>query len=165
MTDSTTLTVEVLDPHLDRLAHEVRTQYERSRTAMADSIDAYFAVGRALLKARQALPSDQAFGEWFRAQEFGFTRQWGSTLRLAAESEVDVRAAVASQLATGNTPNIDKAVKQVRAALGSGRDSRPGVRDVHTDDPDGPTPDTFSTIVIDPPWRYENTITRGAADV
>jgi len=164
MTHSTTLTVEVLDPHLDRLAHEVRTQYERSRSAMADSIDAYFAVGRALLEARQALPSNEAFGEWFRSQDFGFSRQWAGVLRMAAEHEPEVRALSASQLADGRLPNIEKAVKQVRAALGSGRDGRPGVRDVHTDDPDGPTPDTFSTIVIDPPWRYENTITRGAAE-
>lgn len=160
------LTPEVVGgTHLDALAETVRREYQRSRDAMADSIDAYFAVGHALLAAREALPSDQAFGEWFRSQEFGFSRVWAYTLRSAAECEPEVRAAVVTQVTTGGTPNIKKAVQQVRAAIGGGRSDRPALSaPVHTDDPDGPTPTTFATIVIDPPWRYENTITRGAAE-
>jgi N6-adenosine-specific RNA methylase IME4 len=167
MTDSTTLVnrahVEVLDPHLDHLADVVRAEYQRSRDALGDAVEAYFACGRALLEARELMPTDQAFGAWFRAN-FEFSQQWGSTLRLAAAHEPEVRAAVTSQLVTGRSPNVEKAVKQVRAALGSGRSAKPGAGDIHTDDPDGTTPTTFSTIVIDPPWRYENTITRGAAE-
>lgn len=156
--------VEVMDARLGRLADTVRREYQRSREAMADSVDAYFAVGHALLEARQALPSNEAFGEWFRAQNFGFSRVWAYTLRAAAELEPQVREVFVTQVTNGGTPNIKKAVKQVRAALGAGRDSRPDSGDIHTDDPDGPQPTTFSTIVIDPPWRYVNTITRGAAE-
>lgn len=164
MGHATGLQVEVLDQHLDLLADEVRREYQRSRSALTDAVEAYFACGRALLAAREALPSDNAFGAWFRSQGFDFSQQWGSTLRLAATHEPEVRELVTSQLVTSRSANIDKAVKQVRAALGAGRDTRPGAADVHTDDPDGPTPDTFAAIVIDPPWRYENTITRGAAE-
>lgn len=160
------LTPEVVGgTHLDHLADVVRSEYQRSRDAMSESVEAYFACGRALLAAREALPSNEAFGEWFRSQEFGFSRQWGNTLKLAAEHETEVRVLSASQLADGRTVNIEKAVKQVRAALGSGRDAKPASTDIHTDDPDADAPPaTFSTIVIDPPWRYENTITRGAAE-
>lgn len=160
------LTPEVVGgTHLDHLADVVRSEYQRSRDAMSESVEAYFACGRALLAAREALPSDQAFGEWFRSQDFGFSQQWGHTLRTAAEQEPAVRAAVTTQVVTGGSPNIKKAVKQVRAALGAGRQERPGLAEVHTDDPDADAPPTmFSTIVIDPPWRYENTITRGAAE-
>lgn len=159
----TAITVEVLDQRLDLLADEVRREYQRSRSALSDAVEAYFACGRALLAAREALPSNEAFGAWFRAQGFDFSTRWAYTLRSAAEHEPEVRAAFGSQLPNA-VPNIEKAVKQVRAALGAGRDTRPGAGDVHTDDPDGPTPDTFAAIVIDPPWRYENTITRGAAE-
>jgi N6-adenosine-specific RNA methylase IME4 len=90
----------------------------------------------------------------------------GSVLRLAAELEPDVRNAIATQVAIGGTPNIRKAVKQVRAALGEGRDRRPDLKPApglgHHDDNNEPT--TFPVIVIDPPWRYDNVATRGAAE-
>jgi N6-adenosine-specific RNA methylase IME4 len=155
-----------LVPDLDELADTVRREYRRSREALGDAVDAYFAVGHALLDARRSLPSDQAFGAWFRSQDFGFNQQWAHTLRSAAEHEPAVRAAVTTQVVTGGAPNIKKAVKRVRAQLDGGRDSRPELTVVHggTDLTPEPTPDEFAAIVIDPPWRYDNVATRGAAE-
>lgn len=108
--------VEVVD--LDALAETARVEYQRSRDALGQSIDGYLACGRALDAARWAFASNQAFGEWFNIQKFGFNRQWAHVLRQAAQHEQAVRDAFASQLADGaNTPNLQRAVKTVRAAL------------------------------------------------
>lgn len=166
--DGEVLTPEVLgDDYLDELAAVVRAQHRRSKEALGEALDAYFAIGAALLEARKALPSKNAFGAWFREQEFGFTRQWAHVLRSAAELEPAVRQAIATQVAIGGTPNIKKAVKQAQAALGSGRHERPDLSVISNDGKAGhdePTPDVFSAIVIDPPWRYDNVATRGAAE-
>lgn len=159
-----TLVVPEVVTDLDGLAATVRREFARGREAQADLLECYFAIGHALLVAREALQSDQAFGEWFRSEDFEFSQQWAHTLRSAAEYEPDVRAAVTTQVVTGAAPNIKKAVKQVRAALGSGRDDRPDGGDIAAPDHYGPPPTEFPTIVIDPPWRYGNTITRGAAE-
>lgn len=158
--------VELVDDDLDALAATVRDAYRRSRESLSDAIEQYFVCGQALLEARKLLPSDQAFGAWFDEKRFGFTTQWGRVLQQAAEYEGAVRVAVESQLSTGKAPNIEKAVKQARAALGGGRAERPALAAAPPDDlpalDDPPT--TFSTIVIDPPWQYGNTATRGAAE-
>lgn len=150
---------------LDVLAGRVRAEFERGRSATVEVVEAYFAIGHALLEARTLLVDNQAFGEWFRGQQFPFTQQWGHTLREAAEHEDAVREAFTTQVVNGGSLNIKKAVKQVRASTGAGRGDRPGTDDIH--DPynhTGPTPDVFSAIVIDPPWRYDNVATRGAAE-
>lgn len=145
------------------LAAVVRAEYARGQAAHADMVECYFAIGQALRKAREALPSDQAFGQWFRSQGFEFGQTWAYTLRAAAEYEPQVRELVNTQVLTGGAANIKKAVQQVRAALGGGRSERPEL-DAIDHDHYGPTPTEFPAIVIDPPWRYENTITRGAAE-
>jgi hypothetical protein len=93
----------------------------RSLGEIADSIRAHwsateddrFAIGRDLIEARERFPSDPEFGQWMKAQEFPFNRQWGYTLRLAAENEPAVRAVLTSQLVSGRTPNIEKALAAV----------------------------------------------------
>lgn len=151
------------DEYLEALASRVRSEYRRSREAMGEAVDAYFAIGQCLLEAREQLRADKAFGDWLRAQEFPFNKRWALVLRTAAQYEEEVR----SQLRTSDSPNIDKAVKQVTAAMGSGRDDRPPLHVVRTGDDhpaDAPTPTEYPTIVIDPPWQYGNTATRGAAE-
>lgn len=165
-------TGEVLDPevlgedYLDELAAVVRAQHRRTREALGEAVDAYFAIGHALAEARRTLASDPAFGQWFANQEFGFTRQWAYVLRQAAEHEATVRHVLTTQVVTGGSPNIKKAVKQAQAARGGGRMERPGLAVVHGGmaHADAPVPDVFSVIVIDPPWRYDNVATRGAAE-
>lgn len=158
------------DEHLEALASRVRAEYRRSREAMGEAVDAYFAIGTCLMEAREALPSTQAFGEWFRVQEFGFTTQWAGILRQAAEYEPFVRKAIETQLSIGKAPNIEKAVKQAVALEGGGRNNRPtlqpvpGGRGEDTTTVDAPAPSEFPAIVIDPPWRYDNVATRGAAE-
>lgn len=72
-----------------------------------------FAIGRDLLEARDRFAGDREFGQWLQEQSFPFNRHWALTLRLAAENEREVRAVVASQLASGKRPNIEKAVRAV----------------------------------------------------
>lgn len=157
----------VVEPDdLDAIASRVRAEYRRSREALGESIDAYFAVGHELQAARKMLATDQAFGAWFRAQEFDFSQRWGLVLRAAAEHEDEVRGEVGSQLRTGRTPNIEKAVKQVVAAIGGTRGKRPPLAALPParDEQPEAEPTVFSTIVADPPWRYDNVATRGAAE-
>lgn len=152
------------EDYLEALATRVRAEYRRSKEAMGEAVDAYFAIGQCLAEASAALPSKQAFGAWFADQQFGFTRPWAYVLRLAAENEPAVRTAIASQLAIGKTPNLEKALKQVTAGAGGTRGTRPNLHAVNSHDADAPAPDVFSAIVIDPPWQYDNVATRGAAE-
>lgn len=148
------MTLAVVSDDLDELADTVRTEYARGRAGYEQTVDAYFAIGRALAAARHLLPSNAAFGEWFRVQAFPFTTQWGGVLRRAAENETAVRAAFESQLSHGD-PNIEQAVRAVRASTPVERGPAQ-----YSDE----APATFATIVIDPPWRYDNVATRGAAE-
>lgn len=151
--------------YLDDLSSRVRAEYRRSREAMGEAVDAYFAIGQCLIEAHAVLPDTQSFGAWFRAQEFGFTTQWAGVLRQAAEYEGAVRLSIETQVSIGGSPNIKKAVKQVVAALGGGRDQRPALTPAGSDwTPSETEPTTFSTIVVDPPWQYDNKATRGAAE-
>ena len=148
------------DDYLNQLADRVRLEYRRSREAVSEAVDAYFAIGQSLLEARQVLPSDPEFGRWFIKQDFGFTQQWARVLRTAAEYETSVRALLQSQLCSNRAPNIEKAVKQATAALGGGRSARPPLALIKADN----APAVFPTVVVDPPWQYDNTATRGAAE-
>jgi N6-adenosine-specific RNA methylase IME4 len=152
----------VEDDGLAALAEVVRTEYAASREALSDAVEHYFRCGAALLEARKLLPSDQAFGAWREAQNFGFSQQWAHILRQGAEYEGAVRKAVTTQVVTGaGALNFKKAVKQAVAALGGGRAARPALPALHSVDPDVAV---YPTIVIDPPWQYGNKATRNAAE-
>jgi N6-adenosine-specific RNA methylase IME4 len=75
-----------------------------------------------------------------------------------------VRHAVETQVSTGGAPNIRKAVKQARALIAGTGTPELAPPPTHADDHQAPTPTEFPTIVVDPPWRYDNTATRGAAE-
>jgi hypothetical protein len=96
---------------LNEAAAEIRRQVAIYQRAEADAYEAQLATGRALAWARHQMKSDQDFGAWFRAQDFGFSTEWGRQLRRASEHEPEVRAAVATQVATGARPNLKKALK------------------------------------------------------
>ncbi len=106
--------VQVPTPDLATLAEAVHHHHAQARHHAAEAIEHHLAVGRCLQEARELLLSDQAYGQWFRAQGFGFSQQWGWTLRTAAENESEVRAAVTSQLVTGRQPNLEAAVIEAR---------------------------------------------------
>lgn len=158
--------VETVEEYLDDLAATIRREYARIRESLTDAHDAYLTVGHSLLAARRALPSDKAFGAWKRAQGFEFTAQWARVLQQGAEHEPTLRPLLQSQLASSGRANFEKAVKQARAAslpviVERRVEPEPEPEDLpELDDP----PTEFSAIVIDPPWRYDNTITRGAAE-
>jgi len=83
------------------------------RSHCADLEEDRFNIGHDLLEARARFPSDREFGAWVEVQGFPFTRQWRSLLMRAAEHEPEVRAALESQLSSGEKPNIEKAVRAV----------------------------------------------------
>lgn len=95
---------------LDSIAAEVHEQVAIFQRSEADAIEAQLATGRLLAQARHLLPSDQAYGAWRDAQQFGFTRQWANLLARAADNEVEVRAKVETQVSTGRRPNIKAAL-------------------------------------------------------
>lgn len=148
-------------PDLGSLAEQVRHHHAQARAASERAVEHHLAIGRCLREARELLPSDQAYGQWFRAQGFGFSQQWGWTLRTAAENEAEVRATVTSQLVTGRF-NLEAAVIEARNRATT---RRPALHILSGQDGDG-DPDTarYSTLVADPPWPYANVATRGAAE-
>lgn len=159
------MTVELVT-ELDEIADVIRAEQAKGRAGLEQALDSHFAIGHCLLAARRELPSNQAFGAWMAAEAFGFTRQWANRLCQAAEHEPAVRTTLESQLSNGR-PNLEKAVKRVLALNAGGRDRHSvGVGLGHqSDDPDDTeTPLTFPTVVVDPPWRYDNVATRGAAE-
>lgn len=119
-------TAELLDPDAIRedCAATVREASRRGVAVAHEAVDIAIEQGRALLVARRTFPSDREYGAWFAAQSFGFSLNWGRTLKAAAENEAEFRAAVVSQLTTGTKPNIDKAVRSLSApASGDGDDA------------------------------------------
>lgn len=105
------------DEYLEALSSRVRDEYRNLRLARNDAVEAFFAIGQCLNEARSALPSNEAYGAWFHAQQFGFTTQWGLTLRTGALNEALVRPALESQLSNGATSvNFEKAVKEATAS-------------------------------------------------
>lgn len=153
------------DEYLESLGSRIRVEHRRSKEAIGEAVDAYFVIGQCLLEARQQLRTNEAFGAWLRACEFGFSRQWALVLRTAAEYEPAVRAALTTQVVNDHAPNIKKAVKQAQDALGSGRAERPPLKVIKTEETEpAQDPVLFSAIVVDPPWRYDNVATRGAAE-
>lgn len=143
MTDVEVLDQSTPEDALERYAATIRDAQRAGRDAIGEVIDSYFTIGDALLGARQVLASNEAFGAWFNAQEFGFTRQWGHVLRSAAENDVAVRRALSSQLADGNGPNLEKAVKEVMAPARVPRTPKPA--------PTPAQPDTRTDIAVDNP--------------
>ena len=91
---------------LSDIASDIRAHWQATE-------DDRFAIGRCLMEAREQFPSDPEFGQWMAAENFPFTSQWALMLRRAAENEVEVRAALESQLSRGKRPNIEKAVREV----------------------------------------------------
>lgn len=143
---------KVAPPDLDSLAADIKATQDRIRAGQLDLLEGYLAQGRALIVAREQLPSKPEFGAWFRAQDFPFSQQWAWTLREAAANESVVREAITTQVVNGQQMNLKKAVQKVRNA-----EAPEGVPL-----PDPPT-GKFSVITADPPWRYGNAGTRGNA--
>jgi len=152
---------QVPTPDLESLAAQVHHHHAQARHHAAEALEHYLAVGRCLAQARGILRSDQAYGQWFRGQHFPFSQQWGWTLRTAAEHESEVRSLVTSQLVTGRF-NLETAVIEARNLVMT---RRPALRVLSGQSGDGdPESVRYSTLVADPPWRYENVATRGAAE-
>src|SRR4051812_29649851 len=87
---------------LDGLANMARTAIASVNRHDQMANEGRLTVGRVLLEARRRFPSNNQFGQWFDAQQFGVSRQWGLVLRNAAEKEVEIRGLLTSSLSTGH---------------------------------------------------------------
>jgi len=103
---------------LDEIAESIRSHWKATE-------EDRFAIGRDLLEARERFPGDLEFGRWLRESNFPFTRQWALTLRLAAENEPAVREALTTQVVSGDTPNLKKAVQVVLHPLATADEVEP----------------------------------------
>jgi len=102
-----TLTV----PRLDELARLVHAEH----AYIARGVDAKFAIGHALLAAKELLPSTQAYGAWFRSQGFPFSIRTGHNYCSAADHEAQMRALMArSEILSGRPIGFTDALNVVR---------------------------------------------------
>lgn len=99
---------------LEEIADDIRESYDVGKESYEQSIEAYLAIGRDLLQAREIFRADQDFGRWFRRQRFPFGQQWAWMLREAAAHEDEIRA-VTTQGVTDVRPSIKRALAIVRA--------------------------------------------------
>jgi hypothetical protein len=76
---------------LERIATDIKVEWGKG-------IESQFAIGHMLSEAYNLLSGGdkQAFGRWFRAQNFQFDQPYAYRLRIAAERESDVRAYLAA---------------------------------------------------------------------
>jgi hypothetical protein len=104
---------DVLDgERLDVIATDIKAEYGKG-------IDAQFAIGRLLNEAAELFPvhgggvvggsrggSHSPFGDWFRAQGFGFNLVTAWRLREAAKREPEVRAFISSRSAVNGSKEV-----------------------------------------------------------
>jgi N6-adenosine-specific RNA methylase IME4 len=141
------------------LADEIRVEVQRGREGLEQAVEAYFAIGHRLLAARRILLAKRDFGAWVEQQNFGLERTRVWELMTLAEHEDEAR-----RMLCAHNIGTSKLARQLSAANGEGRDRRSIGAGLGHSNGDGETPLTFPTIVIDPPWRYDNVATRGAAE-
>lgn len=142
------------DGTLDVLAESIRQHWETARGGEWQAVEANFAIGHALLAAREQIPSKPQFGAWFKRQGFEFKRTWAWKLQQAARHEETVRSLLLTQVNNRHPLNFHKAIKQALTDTVETSEPEPVAA------PDG----KFSVITADPPWRYGNAATRGSAE-
>lgn len=112
--DDTALTTRSLDD----IAASIRTLYDASGKLAGEALTMRFAVGAALLEARQQFTSDKLFGQWVNGQEFPFSGEYRRLLMIASQLEAPMRLLLATSVA-GREPAFADTVK----ALAPARDS------------------------------------------
>lgn len=100
----------ILPASLDSIATNIREVWSETRTHQVSAWEGYFRVGGLLLEARTQLPADQEYGNWFQAQDFGFSLQWAGRLRKLAQNEAAVRQLVETAVSTDDEPPGVKAI-------------------------------------------------------
>jgi N6-adenosine-specific RNA methylase IME4 len=120
-----------------------------------EAFEARISIGHDLLEARELLPGDTEFGRWAKELVPTATQPWRWLLMTAAANEEIVRNClppISQLMGDRRGINFEKLVKQaLPQGTSNGRSPIP------------PATGTYPTIVIDPPWAYDNKATRGAA--
>lgn len=152
MTDVEILDQSTPEDPLEGYAATCHANYRQGGMAIGEAFDCFFNIGNALLGARRELPSNEAFGAWFNAQGFKFSKRWALTMRDAAENEEAVRAALRSQLRDGaGSQNIEKAVKEVTAPTRVPRAPKPSPAPVAPPAPAADAPEPAPVAAPEPP--------------
>lgn len=112
MVDDVPMVMTDNDETLLRLGQEIHDWTGTAKSSLTKAVESQFAIGRRLVQARTILRDDQGYGKWFRREQFGFSQQWGTVLRRAAEREVIVRELMADQ----REPNIKAALEAATKA-------------------------------------------------
>jgi len=100
---------------LDTLSAEIRSVWADAKAHQVNALKGYVRVGHLLDQARQQLRSDNAYGAWFRAQDFGFTTEWARRLRQLAAHEDEVLGVVATAVATTTSlPGVNRMLEILR---------------------------------------------------
>jgi phage N-6-adenine-methyltransferase len=113
-----TLVSEQLALGLDQIASEIHRIWDETKAHQVAAWEGYFSTGRLLTEARSRFPADQEYGRWFAAQDFGFDTEWARRLTLASKNEPQVRAFLATAVAS-NPPGVNAVLNELRL-LGNG---------------------------------------------
>jgi hypothetical protein len=89
----------------------VKARYAEGATAVLAAQEALLDIGVALHKAKSILKTTRAYGEWFTNQRFPFSVRWGNELQRAGAVKAKVLKALKAQIAEGEPPNFQKALK------------------------------------------------------
>lgn len=94
---------------LTTISDDIKSAWEEARAHQVAALEGYLRVGHLLDQARSQLPSNAAYGEWFTAQAFGFSQQWGSRLRSLARNEAEVLRLSTTAVVNGmDTPGVNR---------------------------------------------------------
>lgn len=99
-----------LERQLTDRSKAIKTILKKEAGTQQGAWELRIAIGHQLEAARRLLPSDRAYGSWFKDQKFRCHPRWGRVLRTAARNEELVRGLHESQL-PGGRPNFEQLVK------------------------------------------------------
>lgn len=99
-----------LERQLTDRSKAIKTILKKEAGTQQGAWELRIAIGHQLEAARRLLPSDRAYGSWFKDQRYRCHPRWGRVLRTAARNEELVRGLHESQL-PGGRPNFEQLVK------------------------------------------------------
>lgn len=107
------LVVAQLTLGLDEIAVEIHRVWDETKVHQVAAWEGYFRTGALLIEARRRFGWDRAYGQWFAAQGFEFSSQWGRRLMRATEREDEVRVLLDTAVSS-NPPGVNAVLDMLR---------------------------------------------------